>query len=222
MRTVSFSSPAVRDSMRDFVCHHTSTEGDPTAGQSIRHRPDEPAGTCIRGNGPQNVQTLFLTPQGEIFHVVSGFVPAEELVLELEYARKLFHELGGKRDDAARQLVSESHRKRLAELGFSRKQIGTRGVAGPMAGMLGESGMELRDLDPSFARGPGGVDRKPAFDGRSSELARGFGPLIRGQVLQDHRYLIDRPLETATEFERAPAPLVGNGQSFFSSQSSGG
>jgi hypothetical protein len=217
MRTVSFSSPAVRNSMRDFVCHHTSTEGDPTAGQSIRHRPDEPAGTCIRGNGPQNVQTLFLTPRGEIFHVVSGFVPADELVQEMEYARQLFHELSGNGSDASRQVVANSHRNRLVELGLSDGQISARGIEGTLAGMLGNrGGMNLEGFDPLT----GNV--RAAMSGMPNAMTAGFEPLIRGQVLTDHRFMIERPLESAADFERDPTPLVGNGQSFFSSQSGGG
>jgi len=91
MRTVSFSQPQVNQTLsNDFVCFTTSTEGDPSAGQSIRHRPKDPAGPCVRGNGQQNVQTLFLTPEGEIFHAASGYLAPEDMLAELEYARELF------------------------------------------------------------------------------------------------------------------------------------
>lgn len=222
MRTVSFASPAVRDSMRDFVCHHTSTEGDPAAGQSIRHRPNEPAGGCIRGNGPQNVQTLFLTPEGRIFHVVSGYVPPDELASEMEFARRLFSGLSALDGDAARELVASSHRTRLAEMGFSDGPINARGVEGMLAGMMGGTGPgEPGNGFTSGQRSGNGLPRSGGLTMPENPMTAGFDGMIRNQILTDHRYLIDRPLESAADFDRDPTPLVGNGQSFFSSSSGG-
>ncbi len=216
MRTVSFSQPEVCSLLdRDFVCFHTSTEGDPTAGQSIRHSPNDPAGTCIRGNGPQNLQTLFLTPDGEIFHVVSGFVAPEDLVEELGFAKNLFEEL--KKDSSrssasnSESIVIDSHRQRLANFGFAADQIDSRG--------LFPGGMSMPDMQ--------------AMMNQAGQMTRGnlqlvagqggsvFDSMIRRQVLTDHQFCMQHPLMASETFERDPTPLVGNGKSFFSSSSSG-
>ena len=63
----------------DFVCATINTEGDPTAGASVGHAPTDSCGSSFRGIGRQNVQCLFLTPKGEIFHVASGFRGADDL-----------------------------------------------------------------------------------------------------------------------------------------------
>ncbi len=213
MRTVSFSQPNVCKLLdQNFVCFHTSTEGDPTAGQSIRHRPGDPAGMCIRGNGQQNVQTIFLTPAGEIFHVVTGFASGDDLAQELLYAHELFGELqqaSRKPERAPASIVADSHRKRLANYGFSDQQIESQGM------LLG--GMAMPDLNammnPTGSMNRGGNQTTPA--------AGVFDAMIRGQVLADHQFCIRNPLMTSRQLERDPAVLVGSGQSFFMSNSSG-
>lgn len=216
MRTVSFSQPQVQQTLsRDFVCFTTSTEGDPSAGASIRHRPQDPAGTCLRGNGQQNVQTLFLTPEGEIYHAASGYLSPEDLLAELEYARDLFVQLRQAPPDQRVQVVKTSHRQRLEQLKFSADEID---AGSPNVGM----GMNFQMTLPSGgnfgtflpgAAGEGKGATSPTFDPMES--------FARGQILSDHKFCIDHPLLTATAFERDPTPLVGTGKSFFMSNSSG-
>lgn len=215
MRTVSFSQPDVCKMLdQNFVCYHTSTVGDPTAGQSIEHRPSDPAGTCIRGNGPQNVQTLFLTPEGEIFHVVSGYASPEEFYQELTFATKLFDELKRdtwKSESRPEALVVDSHRARLASLGFDNDQIERGGMMMPanIQEMMQGSGMNSLGGFPPNASRSGGNQAGSVFD-----------TMIRGQVLKDSQFCMNHPLMSGEDFERDPTPLVGNGKSFFSSSSS--
>jgi len=217
MRTVSFSQPDVCNLLdKDFVCYHTSTEGDATAGMSIRHSPGDPAGTCIRGNGPQNLQILFLTPEGEIFHVVSGFVPADELKQELMFAKSLFDEIkrsASKSNVRPETIVVDSHRTRLANFGFSEDQIESRGL-GLMTGGMSMPGMEaIMNQAGQMAR-----SGSQPVAGQSGSV---FDSMIRGQVLTDHQFCMRYPLTSSEEFERDPTPLVGNGKSFFMSSSGG-
>ena len=48
-----------------------------------------------------------------------------------------------------------------------------------------------------------------------------FQPFIERQILGDNQFSIKYPLITDTQLERDPTKLVGNGQSFFASSSSG-
>ena len=125
MRTVSFSHPAVRRMAKnDFVCTYTNTEGDPTSGASISHRPSDPPGPCIRGNGKQNVQTLFLTPQGEVFHVATGFLSGDDLAEEMKFAGNMFNKLKSETNASKRRdWVVQTHQNRLQSAGFSRQEI---------------------------------------------------------------------------------------------------
>jgi len=195
MRTVTFSNPSVRSVLKNnFVCTYTNLEGDPTAGQSIRHRPNDPVGNCIRGNGKQNVQTLFLTPEGEVYHVATGFLSPEDFSEECRFAVQLFREYR-KDPSTFRQTVIDAHRDRLKNQGFSDRLIES---ANPMMAMMQgmQNGM--------------GNSQNP------------FGSFIRNQMLQDGQFSIRHPLITADQIQRDPTPLVGNGKSFFASSSNGG
>ena len=197
MRTVSFSHPDVQNLLNNnFVCTYTNLEGDPTAGESIRHWPNDSVGNCIRGNGKQNVQTLFLTPEGEIYHVATGFLSPADLAEECQFAKELFRQYR-KDPDSFRQTVIDAHRQRLVDQGFSDTLIDS---PNPMMAMM--QGMQ----NGSGLRGPDGV----------------FGPMIRGQMLQDGQFAMRRPLMTHQQLQRDPTPLVGNGKSFFASSSDGG
>lgn len=216
MRTVSFSQPQVQQSLsRDFVCFTTSTEGDPTAGQSIRHRPQDPAGPCIRGNGQQNVQTLFLTPEGEIFHAASGYLSPEDLLAELQFAQELFSKLKETHPTDRADLVRTSHRERLEKIGFTAEQIDAEG------NLLG-AGMNMQLLlpgsNPISAFLPGAT---PAGQDAGKPTVDPIAAFTRGQILTDQKFCIDRPLMSAVKFEKDPTPLVGNGKSFFMSSSGG-
>ena len=239
MRTVSFSQPQVQATLaREFVCFTTSTEGDPTAGQSIRHRPRDPAGPCLRGNGQQNVQTLFLTPDGEIFHAATGYLSPDDLLTELEFARDLFATLQQAPAAERGAVVQRQHRQRLEQLNYSPAEIDARG---PSLGGMNFSGMNFSGMDFS-GMNPTQLNLPALIEGRGDPRGSGAGrrtgdrngrtireeapldalpnPFARGQILSDHQFCLDHPLQPATKFNRDPTPLVGSGKSFFMSAGS--
>jgi hypothetical protein len=202
MRTVTFSDPRIRNIFNQhFVNTHTNTEGDPNAGQSIRHRPGEPAGNCIRGNGKQNIQTIFMTPEGEIFHVATGYLPADDLLDEAKYALQLFGKLKETESDKHAALVTRSHRDRLNEIGES--------VDSGFDGMFRMMNSFDRPASSSAASG------NPPVPGQM------FQQFVQRQFREDQQFSIDRPLMSYHRLEQDPTPLVGNGKSFFASSSSG-
>ncbi len=208
MRTVSFSDRKVQNLLNNhFVNMFTNTAGDPTAGMSIKHSPTDSPGGCVRGNGKQNVQTIFMTPAGEIYHVATGFLPAEDLRTEIEFAGHLFAALQ-KEKHSKQQLVSESHHKRLAQLGFNDDEINGRNGFEQMMMMMGN----------------GDRPQNPLSNSRDSQNLGGangvFANLIKGQFLADNKFSIQHPLMEYSTFQDDPTPLVGNGKSFFASQSS--
>ncbi len=203
MRTVSFSDPEVQNMLnRKFVCATTNTKGDPTAGASIDHAPNDPPGMCIRGNGKQNVQTIFMTPAGEIFHVATGFLPPEDLSTEVRFAHDLFRQLQKEERTLQKPLVSQAHQKRLAQLGFNESEISSR------------NGFEQFMSMPGFSM-QGGTSRNSIAGGNP------FAAMIRGQFLSDNKFSIQHPMMDWKSLERDPTSLVGNGNSFFASSSSG-
>jgi len=117
MRTVSFSSDPVQQALAaDFIPAVVNTTGTAATGASCKHAPNEQPGMCTPGIGHQNVQCLFLTPSGEIFHVASGHQSPKALAAELDVASRLFAQI--KKDPAhAHDLVAERHRTTLAALG---------------------------------------------------------------------------------------------------------
>jgi hypothetical protein len=117
MRTVSFSSDAVQKSLKtEFVPVVVNITGMPATGASCKHSPREQAGFCPPGVGHQNVQCLFLTPDGEIFHAVTGHQSPQALADELDNAARLFAKMK-ENPDQARETVAESHRDALAAAG---------------------------------------------------------------------------------------------------------
>lgn len=114
---MTFSDPAVRKLLqRDFVCAWTNTEGDANAGASLAHAPNEPAGSCIRGNGEHNIQLLVLTPDLELLSVMAGYLAPADLVEELELARGVFATLNKKSRVPRAHRVKEAHAKFLKGL----------------------------------------------------------------------------------------------------------
>ena len=203
MRTVSFSEPAVRNLLnRNFVNTFTNTKGDPTSGQSIDHAPGSPSGNCIRGNGKQNVQTIFMTPDGEIYHVATGFLSGEDLAQEANFALKLFKTMQ-KKPESKSDLVVAAHQSRLAENGFSDREIKANDPVSQMA-MMGLPGLN-------------GSSSKSVGDKVPRDV---FGGFIKRQFLADNQFPIQYPLLGWDQLEEDPAKLVGNGKSFFSSSSS--
>ena len=194
MRTVSFSQADVRDLLNSqFVNTFTNTTGDPTAGQSIRHTPKEPAGMCIRGNGQQNVQTIFLTPKGDIFHAATGFLSSEDLIKEANYALNLFNQLQSNSDDSDAAIVANAHQQRLQQLGLANTSSRPWNSMMPMS----------------------------PVDGHSFRPNQMFQHMIDRQIQRDNQFSVDRPLLNYRQLENDPTPLVGNGKTFFSSSSSG-
>ena len=221
MRTVSFSDSKVRNLFNNrFVNTFTNTQGDPTAGQSIKHRPNESPGPCIRGNGKQNVQTIFMTPQCEIFHVATGYQSADDLLTESEFALNLFDKIKSASKLEKSQQVVNAHQQRLGKSVPS-----TREPLGEFNGLVSR----LMPGQGSFR--PGSQTRNPLL-GQSnfrpgSQTRNGLpGQNVLGQFTQmgvddDQRFSIQHPLMTYRELERDPTKLVGSGSSFFASSGGG-
>jgi hypothetical protein len=165
MRTVTFSSDNVRNHLNNnFVCTMVNTTGDPSAGASCKHAPTDTPGPCSRGIGHQNVQSLFLTPAGEIFHAASGYLSAEDMDKELSFGSDLYALM--KRTPAqARQIVTQAHARRLKELGYSDAEIKQ-----PRQNFFGGSGLVLfgNQNDPN----PNGGNRQSAQSSQSSAAQR--------------------------------------------------
>ena len=216
MRTVSFSNPEIRSLLNNyFVSTFTNTEGDPTSGMSIRHRPSDPAGSCIRGNGKQNLQTIFMTPDGEIFHVATGFVPPDELVDEIKFALQLFRKISNSQTENAEAIVSIAHRNRLKDLGFSDDEINAR------PGL--ESFMQLMpntNANFSSQKNNRSSTRNKRFSPDTVTQENVFSGFIKRQILEDSQFMVNSPLMDYRKFESDPGQLVGNGKSFFASSSS--
>lgn len=203
MRTVTFSKPAVQQLLnRNFVNTFTNIEGDPTAGRSIKHSPRDFPGNCTRGNGEQNVQTIFMTPKQEIFHVITGFLNGDELADEIRFAMDLYQQMN-KSPDKAAQLISANHKQRLLNAGFSEQQIANRSPFG--------------NLDMTALQGQGSGSRGST----SSQPADAFRFFSDKQILNDSKFCMNNPLITRDELESDPGALVGRGTTFFSSSSNG-
>ena len=195
MRTVSFSDRKVRSLLnQDFVNTFTNTTGDPTAGKSIWHQPDDLPGSCTRGVGGQNVQTLFLTPEGKIFHAANGYLSAEDLLEEANFAKDLFTKME-KASGPVNEVVRQAHRERLEELGFDSDQI-----------EAAQSGSPFSTFNLVTESEPGNI-----FAGKTKK-----------EVLMGNAFSIKHPLMDYRTFEKDPTPLVGSGKSSFVSTSSNG
>ena len=117
MRAGSLSQKdVVKRLERDYVVAWTNTEGEAAAGGSFAHEPSDPEPSCSRGNGEHNIQLLFLTPQGEIFHTLSGYLSAKELTAELDFGRKLFQAMVKAAPGERLSVLRKEHRAYLAQL----------------------------------------------------------------------------------------------------------
>ncbi|MEM7453826.1 MAG: hypothetical protein AAF456_05650 [Planctomycetota bacterium] len=204
MRTVSFSNPQVQNALNnDFVATYTNTTGDPTAGRSFSHPPEDSPGSCGFGAGKQNVQAIFMTPEGEIFHVASGFRNGERLLDEINFAKGVYASL----EDASNpeRTVSELQVARLEDLGFDSSSI-ERGRVGMMSMMPTGSNVDFAPQDL-------GIQMPSTGTGM-------FEDMIRQRVLNDGTFVARNPLMTRSEFDASPEKLLGNGTSFFGSHSS--
>ncbi len=205
MRTVSFSSDPVHDLLTsDFVCYSLNTEGDPSAGSSMAHAPTDTPGHCTQGIGKQNVQCLFLTPDGEIFHTASGFQSPAELSEHLETASTLFAAIQ-ENPDRADRIVHDLHQERLDE--------------------LQTSDADARRMIPgSFAQFMTQIARRGNRGGRFNPTTVDgiFDLKTQDAAYNDNRYMVEHPLITLEEFQRNPRELVGHERTAFASVGNGG
>lgn len=203
MRTVSFSANNVRAILaNEFISTYSNTTGSNSAGGSFAHAPNEEPGYCQRGIGKQNVQVIFTTPEGNIFHVATGYLPPEELFAEISFALRAFKELEAKFQqtqdpELARQHLVSIQTKRMMDRGYSQKDLAPDILFANFGG-FGPQGPVMINQQVSIAGG---------------DPAQG--------LLADAKYVLRNPLIHCSEFERDPGGLVGNGQTFFGSKSSG-
>ena len=187
----------------DFVCQLINTKGDPTSGASVGHAPSDAAGLCTRGIGKQNVQCLFLTPSGEIFHAASGYRGPEDLRSELEFALTLYR--GVRKQPAnANQLVRDVHIQRLRNQGFSDDVITRSDSSGMLMAM--RTARDFAELNRSKGNP---VNQAFAIKGRNSELS-------------DGRFSVHYPMIPMEKFLEDPRILVGHESSAFQSVGNGG
>lgn len=180
----------------DFVCAYVNTQGDPNSGESFSHRPRDPVGPCLRGNGEHNVQMITMSPSGEIFHVLSGYVGPEELLAELQFAQATWEKLAKVDDAAARKkLLIAAHEKFARELEDRRFDENDT--------PLGSLGAGFKNMQKQFqpALGPEMQNLTASFTGQRAEL--------------DHGFVIKHPLLKYTEYRSED--LVGSAKSFFGS-----
>ncbi len=213
MRTVSFSNPQLQQTLKnDFLCYYTDTTGDPTAGASFKHSPSDNPGPCGRGAGRQNVQTIFMTPDEEIFHVSSGFLSGEDLLTEAKVAKTIFDKLQTTSANKEK-IVQDFQVARLKKQGFSQQQITQQ--SNPLTdSFLGgpnpqDFGMKL---PTQFSRGRG--NRTQSNFG--TDL---FGSIAKQRILKDAKYVLAKPLRSRESFEQDPGQLVGRHKSFFGTNS---
>jgi hypothetical protein len=131
-----------------FLCSWLDTQGDPDSGGSFAHGPKEPAPDVLRGNGDHNVQILFLTPQGEIFHAVAGYAEPKDLLDEIALAQRIYAGIRMPGVDRA-ALVSVMENAAAAE---ARSTLDTSPVPGRGALALGASGLGASGLSVVRAR----------------------------------------------------------------------
>ncbi|MGE5194669.1 MAG: hypothetical protein ACM3U2_19425 [Deltaproteobacteria bacterium] len=198
---MSLSNAGVNRLLNDkFVCAYVNTKGDPNSGESFSHHPRDPVGPCLRGNGEHNVQMITISPAGEIFHVLSGYVGPEELLAELQFAEATGRELAKIKDSARRKaFLVAAHEK------FTRELARRRFDEDPASRMISTPG--LRDLSKQF---------QPPFGPEMQNLMAGFTG-ERGAL--DHAFVIKHPLLPYKEYRSED--LVGNARTFFGSTSFG-
>ena len=208
MRTVSFSAEPVRKILNEnFVCSVINTTGDPTAGSSMGHAPDDSPGMCTRGIGKQNVQCLFLTSQGQLFHTASGYRSPEDLVEELQFAFETFR-LMKRRPSNATAIVRDMHVERLKRQGFHASDIS-------------QPPSPFGSMEQLFASMRGGRQGS-GHRGRPLDLSSVFAAKTRASDLADGRFAVHHTLMPIGEFLEDPRILVGHESSAFSSAGNGG
>ncbi|GIW81704.1 MAG: hypothetical protein KatS3mg105_3511 [Gemmatales bacterium] len=116
MRAVSLSDNHVQKILaKEFICATVNLKGNPQAGLSFDHGPNEPARPVPVGLGEHNNQMLVLTPQGEIINARAGYIGPKELLAELDFSLDLLRQLkkAKNRTDAVRKAHQEFLRKSI-------------------------------------------------------------------------------------------------------------
>ncbi len=239
MRTVTFSSAPVQRTLNEqFVCGLINTKGDPSAGMSMAHAPKDSPGPCSRGIGHQNVQCLFLTPKGEIFHAASGYIGPEDMEKELEFVLKTYESVKKSPSPAkAKELVSDVHLKRAKELGFTDAEIRQpRGLGGFdalffMGAPNSPDKPFNRSAQASRGRQPAVNNNAQGFpfanfgfgqgEGNPFDMSSIFEFKTKQTVLNDHKFSIEHPLMPMKELLKEPRVLVGHEKTAFSSTGNG-
>jgi len=226
MRTVSFSSPQVQKLLTDdFVCHIINSEGDPSAGMSQAHAPTDPAGFCSPGIGSQNVQTLFLTPEGKIFHTASGFRGPADLADEIQVASDVFEQLQTEPAVAARTIPA-MHRQRLLDQGVDGNLLDNDAlIQNDVARMMREFQSGLRGAGQMGNRGNSLLSsmRNGRVPQQMEQLGQSvFAGRTQQARMNDYRFAVNHPLMPLDELLDNPRSLVGNGVSAFASGSASG
>ena len=108
-----------------FVCAFLDLNGEEAAGASFAHGPDDPAGSCLRGNGEHNVQTLVLTPEGKLLHAFAGYVDPDDLLEELTFAGTLARRV--QEQKSPEQVVRQAHEERVTALSATLSPDGFEG-----------------------------------------------------------------------------------------------
>ena len=139
-----------------------------------------------------------MTPEGEIFHVASGYLDANDMYDEAVFAAQLFSELEDASNGQRADLVAKAHADRIEELGLDDR-------TGMFQRFQQMNGTPFTQSDGSGSR----------FQGENI-----FLPFIQNQVVRDQKFSQRFPLMTYQQLEQDPTQLVGNGRSFFSSSSS--
>lgn len=72
-----------------FVCGFRDITGEPFAGVSGHHGPEEAAIIPRNGAGPHNLQMFVLEPDGTVLHCVTGYWNSNDLAVEFMLAEQL-------------------------------------------------------------------------------------------------------------------------------------
>ena len=101
---------------QQFRLAWTNIEGDPSAGSSYAHKPQEPMVYCLRGNGEHNVQMLVCDPKGRLVHAFAGYLNPKALIEELSFAVKLLGKLRSTKElKNQKKLIAKTHKEAEAK-----------------------------------------------------------------------------------------------------------
>jgi len=150
-----------------------------------------------------------MTPDGEIFHVATGYLDPKDLIEELEFACEVFDSMQ-KNPKNCQQIVANAHEQRLRRLGFKPNEIAA--ADNQMTDLL-MSGCNPQDIGINV---PKPQDFGVNLQGPGATLFQDVG---RQRILKDNKFAMNNPLLPKKEFEKNPQSLVGRHKSFFGSNS---